>query len=371
MKGSRTIKLRGPLSIKKMVFPKDYDSLIQKISEFIIIEEPNKKYQLIEEKYQKEIKNQNDFENMSNEFINEKNVNIRVNIVDMNEQFKDEKEKEKENIINNNIISSQAIINLNAEIPKSKILEEERKEMEDKIDNSVKTILKQKMKELEDKLVEELYSNLQTEISKSKIKDNFCIIKEEENGISSSKMIHMGICCNRCGKQNIQGIRYKCVQCMNYNLCENCENSYIHDMKHIMVKIRFPTNNDSELNSKINRNISYKNQDMNYSLEPKKFNLDSNSEMYTQKVTLENIGLAPWKGVYIKCIDDISEIICEENEINQTVNSGNSINIQLTFTDIKNQLKSNKNVYYCFLQMFNQRNESFGNVTKIKINVKN
>ena len=369
MEENRTIKLLGPSLGKRMHFPKDYNSLIEKIKEFITIKEPNKKFQLIEEKNKKEIKNQEDFENMSNEFIHEKVIKIKVNIVDMNEEFKNE--KEKENIINNNIISSQAIININAEIPKSKILEEERKEMEDKIDNSVKTILKQKMKELEDKLVEELYSNLQTEISKSKIKDNFCIIKEEENGISSSKMIHRGICCNRCGKQNIQGIRYKCVQCMNYNLCENCENSYIHDMKHIMVKIRFPTNNDSELNSKINRNISYKNQDMNYSLEPKKFNLDSNSEMYTQKVTLENIGLAPWKGVYIKCIDDISEIICEENEINQTVNSGSSIDIQLTFTDIKNQLKPNKSVYYCFLQMFNQRNESFGNVTKIKINVKN
>jgi hypothetical protein len=368
MKVSRQVKLLGPSLGKKMLFPKDYNTLIQAINEFIK-KEPNKKFQLIEEKNKKEIKNQDDFENMSNEFINEKVVKIRVNIVDMNEEYK--AEKEKKNTISNNIISSQAIINLNGEIPKSKILEEEKKELEDKIDNSVKTILKQKMKELEDKLVEELYSNLQTEISKSKIKDNFCIIKEEDNNINSSKMIHRGICCNRCGKENIQGIRYKCVQCMNFNLCENCENNYIHDMRHIMVKIRFPTNDDSELNSKINRNISYKNQDMNYSLEPKKFNLDSNSDMKVQKVTLENIGLAPWKGVYIKCIDDISEIICDENEIEKTVNSGSSIDIQLTFNDIKNQLKPNKSVYYCFLQMFNQKNESFGNVTKIKINMKN
>ena len=277
----------------------------------------------------------------------------------------------EKNIKDKNIISTESKIILNAEIPKSKILEEEKKEMEDKIDSSVKSILKQKMKELEDKLVEELYSNLQTEISKSKIKDNFYVIKEEENNISQSKMFHKGIRCNRCGKENIQGIRYKCVQCMNYNLCENCENNYIHDMKHIMVKIRFPTNDDNELNSKINRNISYKNQDMNYSLEPKKFSLDINSDINMKKVTLENIGLAPWKGVYIKCIENISEITFEENEINQTVNSGNSTDIQLTFPDLKNELKSNKNVYYCFLQMFNQRNESFGNVTKLKINVKN
>ena len=367
MKESRTIKLLGPSSNKRILFPKDYNSLIQKINAFLEENKSIKKFRLIEEKNKKEIKNQNDFENMSNEFINEKVIRIKVNTVDMNEEFKEE----KGNIKSNNIISSQAIINLNAEIPKSKILEEEKKELEDKIDNSVKTILKQKMKELEDKLVEELYSNLQTEISKSKIKDNFCIINEEDKNISSSKLIHRGICCNRCGKQNIQGIRYKCVQCKNYNLCENCENSYTHDMKHIMVKIRYPTNDDSELNSKINRNISYKNQDMNYSLEPKKFNLDSNSDMKVQKVTLENTGLAPWNGVYIKCIDGVSEIICDEYEIEQTVNSGSSLDIYLTFNDLRNQLKPNKSVYYCFLQMFNQKNESFGNVTKIKINVKN
>lgn len=367
MNESRTIKILGPKGAKKMHFPKEYETLIQTIYEFVEIKEPNKKYQLIEEKTKKEIKNQDDFIKMSNENINEKVVKIRVNIVDINEQYKEE----KDNIKDKNIISTESKIILNAEIPKSKILEEEKKEMEDKIDSSVKSILKQKMKELEDKLVEELYSNLQTEISKSKIKDNFYVIKEEENNISQSKMFHKGIRCNRCGKENIQGIRYKCVQCMNYNLCENCENNYIHDMKHIMVKIRFPTNDDNELNSKINRNISYKNQDMNYSLEPKKFSLDINSDINMKKVTLENIGLAPWKGVYIKCIENISEITFEENEINQTVNSGNSTDIQLTFPDLKNELKSNKNVYYCFLQMFNQRNESFGNVTKLKINVKN
>jgi len=369
MNENRQIKILGPSLGKKMRFPKDYHSLILIVNEFLKKSEqiePNKKFQLIEEKNKKEIKNQDDFENMSKELINEKIVKIKVNIVDMNEVFKEE----KDNIINNNIISTQAVINLNAEIPRSKILEEEKKEMEDKIDNSVKTILKQKMKELEDKLVEELYSNLQTEISKSKIKDNFCIINEEDKNINSRKLVHKGIHCNKCGKQNIQGIRYKCAQCMNYNLCENCESNYIHDMKHILVKIRYPAA-DSELNSKINRNISYKNQNMNYSVEPKKFDLDSNLDMNVQKVTLENIGLAPWKGVYIRCLEDISEIIFDENEINNTVNSGNSIDIQLTFPDLKNKLKQNKSVYNCFLQMFNQRNESFGNVTKIKINVKN
>ena len=183
------------------------------------------------------------------------------------------------------------------------------------------------------------------------------------------KMIHKGIVCNRCGQENIVGIRYKCAQCSNFNLCENCENVYNHDIKHIMVKIRSPYKNENELKSKINKNISYKNQDMNYELEPKAITLNGNLDSQVQIVSIKNIGLAPWRGVYLKCIEEKSEIIGEEFEMKYNVNSGSSINAQIKFTDLKNQLKPDKKVYYSFFQMFNLQNESFGNVTKIKIKI--
>ena len=84
----------------------------------------------------------------------------------------------------------------------------------------MKSILKEKMKELEDKLVEELYTNLQNEITKSKINNNNIpkIVEEEENKNNNmKKMIHKGISCNKCGKNNIDGVRYKCAQCANFN----------------------------------------------------------------------------------------------------------------------------------------------------------
>ncbi|KAF9925858.1 hypothetical protein FBU30_004446 [Linnemannia zychae] len=52
---------------------------------------------------------------------------------------------------------------------------------------------------------------------------------------------HNGIICDGC-ENNITGIRYKCGNCADYDLCGNCEASPFlrHDPKHIFLKIRQP-----------------------------------------------------------------------------------------------------------------------------------
>lgn len=339
MEKKRILKLRGVGVAKRADFPMNYKSLIEKVQEFMPLNNPNKRYQLIEEKANREITGQEDFEKMSNEYMDENVIKITVNIVD------------KKYSINN-----EASINFTGQ--------KKQDEMEDQITR----LLKLKMKELEDNLTEELYSNLKNEISKSKIIQN----NESNNieGNNKSKPIHYGIVCNKCGKRDIEGKRYKCAQCANFNLCEKCENNYIHDMKHIMIRILYPLKSDKELNSKINKNISYKNQDMNYNLEPKIFNLDANKDMDAQQIKIINTGMAPWRGAYLKFVEG-SEIIGEIFDINYSVNSGSSINAKINFEDLKTQINSEKKIYYCFLQMFNQNDESFGNVTKIKVHIKN
>ena len=338
MEKKRILKLRGVGVAKRADFPMNFKSLIEKVQEFMPLNNPNKRYQLIEEKANREITGQEDFEKMSNEYMDENVIKITVNIVDKN------------------IINNEASINFTGQ--------KKQDEMEDQITR----LLKLKMKELEDNLTEELYSNLKNEISKSKIIQN----NESNNieGNNKSKPIHYGIVCNKCGKRDIEGKRYKCAQCTNFNLCEKCENNYIHDMKHIMIRILYPLKSDKELNSKINKNISYKNQDMNYNLEPKIFNLDANKDMDAQQIKIINTGMAPWRGAYLKFVEG-SEIIGEIFDINYSVNSGSSINAKINFEDLKTQINSEKKIYYCFLQMFNQNDESFGNVTKIKVHIKN
>ena len=367
MEKKRVLKIKTPGIAKRIDFPKNFKSLIKKVQDFCPIYDPTKRYQLIEEKAKREIINEEDFEKMSKEYENENIIKISLNIVDKAEKFVIPEFKENDNNKDNNkektIISTAASINLIGNKNENKVIEKKDKEKEDPL----KSILDIKMKELEDKLVEELYNNLQNEISKSKIIYKKKNVEEEEK--NNDRIIHKGIFCNKCGQENIVGVRYKCAQCSNFNLCEICENSYNHDIKHIMVKIRYPYKNESELQSRINRNISYKNQDMNYDLQPKTITLSGNLDSQVQIVSIKNIGLAPWRGVCLKCIEDESELIGEEFEMNYNVNSGSSINAQIKFTDLKSQLKPDKKDYYSFFQMFNQQNESFGNVTKIKIKI--
>ncbi|GAB1597400.1 sequestosome-1-like [Argonauta hians] len=49
---------------------------------------------------------------------------------------------------------------------------------------------------------------------------------------------HPGIMCNKCGKQ-VQGNRYKCLICQDYELCEDCENLRVH-LEHAFIRIPSP-----------------------------------------------------------------------------------------------------------------------------------
>ena len=52
------------------------------------------------------------------------------------------------------------------------------------------------------------------------------------------KPVHKNIICDGCEKE-IVGIRYKCYECNDYDLCEECEEkNTVH--KHIFLKIREP-----------------------------------------------------------------------------------------------------------------------------------
>lgn len=68
------------------------------------------------------------------------------------------------------------------------------------------------------------------------IKSEINIMKYKE---STRHIVHQGIICENCRKQNIHGIRYKCFHCPNYNICEECERylSYIHDASHFFIRI--------------------------------------------------------------------------------------------------------------------------------------
>ena len=52
--------------------------------------------------------------------------------------------------------------------------------------------------------------------------------------------IHRGITCNSCQTSPICGIRYKCANCVDYDVCERCEVRDDHNRTHLFIKIRIP-----------------------------------------------------------------------------------------------------------------------------------
>lgn len=52
---------------------------------------------------------------------------------------------------------------------------------------------------------------------------------------------HPNIICDGCSKAGIAGIRFRCAQCSNYDLCATCYGSDLHDLDHSFI--RYQTTN--------------------------------------------------------------------------------------------------------------------------------
>ncbi|KAJ3128610.1 hypothetical protein HK100_009089 [Physocladia obscura] len=62
-----------------------------------------------------------------------------------------------------------------------------------------------------------------------------------EDQAKKDGFVHRGVTCNHCGAQPIRGIRYHCLNCPDYDLCDSCENlGDVHTKTHAFIKIRIP-----------------------------------------------------------------------------------------------------------------------------------
>ncbi|KAF2755504.1 hypothetical protein EJ05DRAFT_540227 [Pseudovirgaria hyperparasitica] len=53
-------------------------------------------------------------------------------------------------------------------------------------------------------------------------------------------VIHRGITCDQCDTRPIRGIRWRCANCADFDLCSYCEADNRHDKTHIFYKVRIP-----------------------------------------------------------------------------------------------------------------------------------
>lgn len=52
--------------------------------------------------------------------------------------------------------------------------------------------------------------------------------------------VHRSITCNHCNLSPVRGFRFKCANCVDFDLCENCEAIGVHNKTHVFIKIRIP-----------------------------------------------------------------------------------------------------------------------------------
>ena len=52
--------------------------------------------------------------------------------------------------------------------------------------------------------------------------------------------VHRKVTCNQCNACPIRGIRYRCANCVDFDLCEQCESTQQHTSTHIFYKVRIP-----------------------------------------------------------------------------------------------------------------------------------
>ena len=70
--------------------------------------------------------------------------------------------------------------------------------------------------------------------------DRIASITKKEEEKKSDKVIHLNISCDGCKVKSIEGIRFKCAICDNYNLCEKCEEKLNESHAHPFIKIYYP-----------------------------------------------------------------------------------------------------------------------------------
>jgi len=64
-------------------------------------------------------------------------------------------------------------------------------------------------------------------------------------GGAGDAVVHEGATCDNCNMNPIIGVRYRCQECYEYDLCEACEALNVHNADHTLVKLRKPAAQNS------------------------------------------------------------------------------------------------------------------------------
>ena len=157
-------------------------------------------------------------------------------------------------------------------------------------------------------------------------------------------LIHHGIKCDLCQKFPIVGIRYKCLQCKSYNLCEDCEKKEGMNHGHLLLKLRdnrqinlIGNNNPKkDIKLKSQPNLKPQSKCLNTTMRYKTVN---NNNFINIPVKLMNNGKANWPlPCFFTCDEYISKVKGERIKLGKIKGLPGEIvefNLKLDLSSIK------------------------------------
>ena len=278
----------------------------------------------------------------------EKEINTKKEQINKCKEKMSELEKEKE-------ICDKEINEKNSQIEEYKnkitILEQQKKKIKEKASlkfNEEINIIKQKYEDYLNAQLKRITNKLNEKIEKNcnRIKQRFEIFKNKIDIMNESikiyKDIHHGFKCEKCFKEPIEGIRYNCSVCSNYNLCNECEekNSLSNEHPHNFIKIRKEQNDLNYLND-----YSYKCINTS-SLTSTIFEGTNETEF---KIDLENNGNKAWpmNSTFLS-FDRESDITSDDINLEpQKPNEKKSYFVKFKYLEHKKVGELRSNLYFC------------------------
>ena len=285
----------------------------------------------------------------------EKDIQLN-NLKEENKMLKNQLEEERSKIKIFNTNQEEYYNNkINQSVIAIQTKDEEIKEIKNSYENKLNNIREECSQEVKQKLskkyIEKLQPVQESKINIQKTNDNYELNTSRSimSRISQCSTIHTDIKCNNCGACPIVGYRYKCLECPNYNLCNECEKIVSHEHNFI-------------------RYVNQESEEKKYSYECLTTKLCVYAYVKSEKaelsIVIKNNGVAQWT--------ENTKLICHKDNkasfndiILKPLKSGEFNNVQITFDKINDLAPST----YSSKILFSVDGKIYGEPLKINLNI--
>ena len=296
--------------------------------------------------------------NINNKNENEdKEKDIQLNnLKEENKMLKNQLEEERSKIKIFNTNQEEYYNNkINQSVIAIQTKDEEIKEIKNSYENKLNNIREECSQEINQKLskkyIEKLQPVQESKINIQKTNDNYELNTSRSimSRISQCSTIHSDIKCNNCEACPINGYRYKCLECPNYNLCDECEKIVSHEHNFI-------------------RYVNQESEEKKYSYECLTTKLCVYAYVKSEKaelsIVIKNNGVAQWT--------ENTKLICHKDNkasfndiILKPLKSGEFNSVQITFDKINDLAPST----YSSKILFSVDGKIYGEPLKINLNI--